>query len=93
MLSRFAKNNHQNLNSGFTLIEILVVIGIIALVIAIATASFSSTRSRANDGKIQQELGLMRLEAERSYKTNKNSTNVCNDTGSMVSNLPGGTTF
>ncbi len=91
------KQNQSNLryanSHGFTLIEILVVISIIALLITIALASFNITRSKADDGKIKQELGLMRLEAEKSYKLQHASRNVCNDTAQYVSNLPSNTTF
>lgn len=92
MRSKYSQfKNHTY--SGFTLIEVLVVISIIALMITIAFASFNATRSRADDGKIKQELGLMRLEAERSYKLQHATTNVCNDTAFLVADLPAGTTF
>ena len=61
--------------------------------VTIAFASFNTTRSRADDGKIKQELGLMRLEAEKSYKVKRTATSVCADTSQFISNLPSGTAF
>lgn len=92
MLFSFVKKM-KNTAAGFTLIEVLVVISIIALIVAIAVASFTTTRSRADDGNIKQQFGLMRLEAENSYKLNRAATNVCADTLPLVQNLPSGTTF
>jgi prepilin-type N-terminal cleavage/methylation domain-containing protein len=87
-------NSSAKYTKGFTLIEILVAISIIILVTTISFAAFSTTRDRANDGKIKQSLGLMRVEAERVYKLQRVSDNICTAISSIATQeLPSGTPF
>ncbi len=64
--------------AGFTLIEILVVIAIIASIIAMAIPNYLSARQRANDVKKKQEMAQLKT-ALRLYYNDFNS-------------YPGGTT-
>lgn len=58
--------------NGFSLIELLVVITIIAALIAVALPNFLSARQRANDAKMKAELGELK-NALRLYYNDYNS--------------------
>lgn len=51
-------------NQGFSLIELLIVITIIGLLSTIVLNSLSSSRSKAYDSKIKQQLNSFRTSAE-----------------------------
>jgi len=59
-------------DSGFTLIELMVVVLIIAVLVAIAIPSFLGFRSRAQDRAAQAELRNVLL-AEKAYWTDEGS--------------------
>ncbi len=52
---------------GFTLIEILVVIGIIAVLLSLGTASYSSAQKKARDTKRKQDLQDIQNALEQHY--------------------------
>jgi type IV pilus assembly protein PilE len=54
-------------NAGFTLFELLVSISIIAILVAVATASFSSAQRKARDAKRIQDIEAVRKAAEQYY--------------------------
>lgn len=61
-------NNHQ---SGFTLVELLVVIGIIALVMVAVFPNFTGARQRARDN--QRKIDLKNIQASMDlYKSDQN---------------------
>lgn len=60
------------MKKGFTLIEILVVIAIIASIIAIAIPNYLSARQRASDTKKKQEMAQLKI-ALRLYYNDYNS--------------------
>ena len=66
-LRRFRKSRG---NSGFTLIEILVVIAIIGILAAIAIPQFMAYTRQANDSVAKQELQNLGLVMEGYYVTN-----------------------
>ena len=47
---------HQTSKNGFTLIELMVVIGIVAILVALAMPSYSNYVRKANRGEAQQLL-------------------------------------
>ncbi|HAZ16531.1 MAG: hypothetical protein A3H59_02750 [Candidatus Jacksonbacteria bacterium RIFCSPLOWO2_02_FULL_43_9] len=55
---------------GFTLVELLVVISIIALLSSLATASFNSARKKARNAKRMSDLKTISLALELYYDTN-----------------------
>lgn len=62
---------------GFTLIELLVVLGIIGLLAAIVLASISSSRRKANDSRVLQDMGQVKRVAELIYNTNQSYQSLC----------------
>ncbi len=52
----FFKHGRQKCKNGFTLVELLVAVGIVGLLSAIAVMSISSVRARARDTKRIQDL-------------------------------------
>lgn len=52
---------------GFTLLELVVVIGIIALLISIATVSYSAAQKRTRDTRRKADLNAMKDALEQYY--------------------------
>ena len=48
-------------NKGFTLIELMVVIAIIAILTAVITANFTTAKSKSRDAKRMSDLGQIQL--------------------------------
>lgn len=53
--------------NGFTLLELLVVIGIIGILVALATVSYSATQRSARDSKRKQDLVAIQNSLEQYY--------------------------
>lgn len=51
-------------NKGFTLIELMVSISIIAILTALATISFAGAQKKARDARRAQDMKIMQLAAE-----------------------------
>lgn len=60
--------NHKASQSGFTLVEIIVVIGIIGILSSIVYASFGQARKQSRDNAIKSEMEVLRLEARLYYE-------------------------
>ncbi len=54
-------------NKGFTLLELLVVIGIIAILVAVGTASYSTVQKKARDAKRKTDLKELQSAYEQYY--------------------------
>lgn len=82
---------------GFTLIELMVVISIIAILAAIGITAYSKTQLAARDGRRKNDLRTLRVALESYYqKNNSYPSSTCysgNGAGSTVSACWGSTTF
>lgn len=78
-------------NNGFTLLELLVVIGIIAILVALATVSYSATQKQGRDSKRKQDLVAVQNALEQYYSNNyyKYPDGTCRDADTyLVSSWP-----
>lgn len=76
-----------NKYKGFTLIELMVTVAIIAILASIALPSYNSHVARSKIAEATSELSQWRNVVERFYQDNRSYTNVCTSTG------PTGTKF
>lgn len=75
---------------GFTLIEVLVVAGIIAIASSILYTSLSSSRERSADAKVKAQLSGFRSAAEIYYDTSKGYSNGSGGRAGVCPDLSGG---
>lgn len=54
---------------AFTLLELLVVLGIIAILVGLGTASFSTSQKKARDAKRKGDLNSIQTSLEQYYST------------------------
>lgn len=67
-----AKHNHAKHNQGFTIVELLIVIVVIAILAAITVIAFTGMQTRAEEAKLQADLqGAVKLvQAEKALTGN-----------------------
>ena len=86
--------------SGFTIVELLVVIVVIGILAAITIVSFSGVRQRANLATLQSDLKNASTQLEvykvssndESYPADQSSANLKSSSGTILSYNPSGTT-
>ena len=65
------RNLHKKTNHGFTLLELLLVVSIIAVLAAIAIPQFSTYRRKAYDSAAQADIKSFKTGLESYYFENK----------------------
>lgn len=70
------------MKKSFTLLEMLVVIGIIAILVTIGFASYSTVQKKARDAKRQGDLKAAQQVMEQCYSVNSFAYPVITDNGS-----------
>lgn len=64
------KKNLRSRLAGFTLLELLVVIGIIGILVGIGTIAYSSAQQRARDSRRRGDIGVVGKALEQYYAEN-----------------------
>ena len=72
-------SSRPNLQKGFTLMEILIVVAIFAVLTAITLPFLNGSTDRADDAMIKQNLGSIFNEAELIYSNGNSYTALCSD--------------
>lgn len=75
-------------SQGFTLFELLIVIAIIGIIIAVATASYSSVQQKSRDSRRRNDLKAMQNALEQYYSDNNSAYIATCDPGTTY--LPSG---
>ena len=84
-------NKLNKRRGGFTLVEIMIVVAIIALLAAIAVPGFLRARKRSQASRILNDLRLIDAAVDQyAIETNKSTGSSCN-TGDWVAYLKKGT--
>jgi prepilin-type N-terminal cleavage/methylation domain-containing protein len=74
-------------SAGFTLIELLIVIAIIGIITTIVLQSMATSRDKANDSKIQQQLVSFRSSAEIYFNANNENYGTANNCNGGPNNI------
>lgn len=64
------KKMKNKISKGFTLLELLVVIGIIGVIMALATVAYSTTQKSGRNSRRKQDLVAIQGALEQYYSTN-----------------------
>jgi prepilin-type N-terminal cleavage/methylation domain-containing protein len=76
--------------SGFTLVELLVVVVIIGILAAIALPNFIGAQQKAKTASVKGNMRTVQIASE-SYATDTGGVYCASGTGTIVNYLPGGT--
>lgn len=66
-----------NLRKGFTLLELLVVIGIIGVLVSLFTVSYTNAQKTSRDSRRRQDLAAIQNAMEQYYGANSYTYPVC----------------
>ena len=73
---------------GFTLLEVLVVIGIISILVTLGIASYSTAQKKARDAKRQSDLKGAQQVMEQCYSVNSFAYPAILGTGTITATCP-----
>jgi len=78
----------MNKQTGFTLIELIIVIAVIGILAAIAYPSYTQYKIRTNRADVQSEMMQIAQRLQSYYVMNHNYTNATLDNGTTIKNYP-----
>jgi len=81
------KFNYINLKRGFTIAEIVVVVGIMALLTTLIYASLDSSKKQSRDQKRVADISSVQLALEQFYNINKRYPPMLDNTSSPENGL------
>ena len=76
------------MKKSFTLLEMLVVIGIIAILVSLGFASYSTVQKKARDAKRQGDLKAAQQIMEQCYSVNSFQYPTISGTGTITATCP-----
>ena len=76
------------MKKAFTLLEMLVVIGIIAILVSLGFASYSTVQKKARDAKRQADLKAAQQVMEQCYSVNSFQYPTISGTGTITATCP-----
>jgi len=77
------ENLKLKISKGFTLLEMLVVIGIIAILVSMGFASYSTAQKKARDAKRSSDLKSFQSAMEQCYSVNSFAYPTINGNGTI----------
>lgn len=77
--AKLTQNRHSLNQSGFTLIEILIVVAIIGILAAIAIPQYQIYMGKAQAARLVSELGELRLSVEECVQTGRTRIGLASD--------------
>ena len=78
-------NKYMKTKNGFTLLELLVVIGIIGILLSLITVGFSGAQKQSRDSRRRQDLAAIQNAMEQYYSENSFVYPACGCTDAAVS--------
>jgi len=89
----FTRNNPQHRHGGFTLVEIMIVVAIIALLAAIAVPGFLRARKRSQASRVINDLRLIDSAVDQYAVENSKISGAAVGTTDWTAYLKSGTTL
>jgi prepilin-type N-terminal cleavage/methylation domain-containing protein len=80
-------------SKGFTLVEILIVIAIIAILASTILSNLGNARQNGEDARIKQQVTAVKSQAEIVFGSSNSFLSVCTDTVALWSAFPGSACF
>ena len=78
---------------GFTLVEILVVIAVIAILASVVLSNLGTARLQGDDARIKQQVTAVKSQAEIIYVSTNSFLSVCTDTLALWADFVGSSCF